>query len=262
MLLSLCGFDVPLTALCWGVACAALLQITMMTAGPLLLLTSTVWACTIFSRVFKSISSPTEVWYPDFYRGRMAPLLLLAGCVMLAAVWMLFFYVGQYLIFYVLFPVVMLLLAISPLLRSVPLVRLLCKAVAYAFACAAPAFFFSFTIDPLTMLLCKPVWYMGCLFFLFAMERARWRKENRPPHPPLVVTLGLGLLLLCCIYSSMTAPFFERSLCIAVAIGAGCLQALARLSSRWSREVLFALGWPAMTLPALLGILVYAPEAW
>ena len=262
MLPSLCGFDVPLTALCWGVACAALLQITMMTAGPLILLTGTVWACTIFSRVVKSISAPSDVWCPDFYRARMAPLLLLAGCVMLAAVWMLFFYVGQYLIFYVLVPVVMLLLAISPLLRPFPLVRLLCKAVAYAFACAAPAFFFSFTIDPLTMLFCKPVWYMGWLFFLFAMERARWRRETRSTHPPMAFTLSLGVLLLCCLYSSVTAPFFERSLCIAVAIGAGCLQALARMSSRWSREVLFALGWPAMALPALLGILIYAPEAW
>lgn len=262
MLFSLCGFDVPLAALCWGIACAALLEITMMTAGPLLLLTSTVWACTIFSRVGRAISSPKGCWYPEFYRERLAPLLLLAGCVMLAALWMLFFYVGQYLISYALIPVALLLLAFSPPLRSFPQLCLLCKGVAYAFACAIPAFFFSFTIDPLSMLFCEPVWYLGGLFFLFGWERGRWKKDPRPPHPSVLFTSGLGALLLLCLYSSVTAPFFERALCVAVAVGAGCLQALARVSPALSREALFSLGWLIMAFPALLGILIFAPEGW
>ena len=69
-------------------------------------------------------------------------------------------------------------------------------------------------------------------------------------------------LLAAALISSVTAPMFERTLCITIAIGAGCLQGFTRLTPFLSQPSALAISWFTMALPALLGILLYAPQSW
>ena len=259
--LQLWGLDTPITALCWAIACAALMQITMMTPGPLLLVAGGVWCMVILLRLQTAITRP-ESWQAEFYRGHLAVLLVLLFAVGMATAWMMFFYVGRNIFAYAFTPCVILLAS-----RLLPdawfrQVKLLLQAIAFAMFCAIPAFYFSFTLSPLHMLTTGPVWYLGILFYLMARERERIRTADRDSQGIIITTITLILLLAATLISSVTAPMFERTLCITIAIGAGCLQGFARLSHLLPQHVALALSWLAMALPAVLGIALYAPHSW
>jgi hypothetical protein len=55
---------------------------------------------------------------------------------------------------------------------------------------------------------------------------------------------------------------FERTLCITIAIGAGCLQGFSRILHLLPPGMALAFGWLSMALPAVLGIILYAPHSW
>ena len=259
--LQLWGLDTPITALCWAIACAALMQITMMTPGPLLLVAGGVWCMVILLRLQTAITRP-ESWQAEFYRGHLAVLLVLLFAVGMATAWMMFFYVGRNIFAYAFTPCVILLAS-----RLLPdawfrQVKLLLQAIAFAMFCAIPAFYFSFTLSPLHMLTTGPVWYLGILFYLMARERERIRTADRDSQGIIITTITLILLLAATLISSVTAPMFERTLCITIAIGAGCLQGFARLSHLLPGNLALALSWLTMALPAALGIILYAPHNW
>lgn len=259
--LQLWGLDTPITALCWSVACAALMQITMMTPGPLLLVAGGVWCMVILLRLQSAITRP-ESWQAEFYRGHLAVLVILLFAVGMATAWMMFFYVGRGIFTYAFTPCVILL--VSRLLPDAWFrqVKLLVQAIAFAMFCAIPAFYFSFTLSPLHMLTTGPVWYLGILFYLMARERERLRSKDQEPQGIIITTITLILLLASTLIASITAPLFERTLCITIAIGAGCLQGFARLAHLLPPNVALALSWLAMALPAVLGIVLYAPHSW
>ncbi|MBQ6941328.1 MAG: hypothetical protein IJN23_02055 [Akkermansia sp.] len=259
--LQLWGLDTPITALCWAIACAALMQITMITAGPLLLVAGGVWCMVMLQRLYSAIVQQNG-WQAGFYREHLPVILLLLFAVGMATLWMSFFYVGQTLFHYAILPGF--LFALS---RALPRawfaqVRLLLQAIAFAMFCCIPAFYFSFTLSPLHMLTTGPVWYLGMLFFLMARERERLRNQNYEPQEMVVTTLTLILLLGATLISSVTAPMFERTLCVTIAIGAGCLQGFARISHLLPGNLALALSWLTMALPAALGIILYAPHCW
>ncbi len=261
LLMQLWGLDTPITALCWAVACAALMQITMITAAPMLLVAAGVWCAVIVVRLRNAWASPTA-WQAGFYRRNMALLLVLLLSVGMAALWILLFQVGRSILGYLPFPVCFYYTGL--LCRSAHLkqLRLLLHALAFAMVCTLPAFYFSFSLSPLDIFTTGPVWYMGILFYLMARERERLRNNSQDAAEAVVNTVGLIMLLVVCLLSSVTAPMFERTLCITLAIGAGCLQGFTRISSQLSQNQALALSWLSMALPAVLGTIIYAPHGW
>ena len=261
VLLQLWGLDTPITTLCWAVACAALLQITMVTEGPMLLVAAGAWCWVMGGRLVAAISS-ADAWQASFYRSHMVLMIVLIFCVAMATLWMLFFEVGRHVLNYALIPGFLLALAQVCSGNVLRQTGVLLRNIAYAMFCALPAFYFSFTLSPLHMLTTAPVWYMGMLFFLWEREREILRTPITDARASLFNTGALVALLAATLIASVTAPMFERTLCITVAIGAGCLQAFARLTPYLPRPVALAISWLTMALPALLGIILYAPECW
>lgn len=244
------GLDVPLLALGWGCACARLMGIPMLTNAPMTVAITSLWALTLGQRLWCVLRTPEA---PDaaFYRAHVAPLLFLLGGLGAATLWMLTFYVGQRFWGYLLTPLWLgmvglllpgkLLRRVGKLLRSCALAQLM----------VAPAFYDGFMTTPLHALFCAPVWYLGVLLFLFDEER------HHSSASPLVPKLSLCLLLAVCLLSLNTAPPFERGLCLAVAVGAGCLHGLGRLRRRGAPcSLLLELRWTAALLPALLSLLL------
>lgn len=255
------GLDTLITTICWSVACAALLQITMITPGPLLVVGGSVWCAVMFFRLKEAIRNP-DSWQADFYRGHVALILLLLFAVGMATICMMCFFVGQNLLNYMTLPGAILLIGRALPGKWLSQVRLLIQSVAFAAACAIPAFYFSFTLKPLRMLTTGPVWYLGLLFFLMARERERLRTQATDSQGIILGTVTLILLLAATLVSSVTAPMFERTLCVTIAIGAGCLQGFCRLKTLVPTPVALALSWLSMALPAVLGIILYAPKSW
>ena len=261
LFLQLWGLDTPITALCWAVACAALLQITMVTEGPMLLVAAGVWCWVMGGRLAAAIKSPTA-WQAAFYRSHMVLVILLLFSVGMAALWMLFFEVGRHVLDYAIIPGLILFLA--QLCRGSALQQTgnLLRSIAFAMFCALPAFYFSFSLSPLHMVTTAPVWYLGMLFFLWERERETLRTQAADARTNLFNVGALIALLAAALISSVTAPMFERTLCITIAIGAGCLQGFARLTPFLPQPSALAISWFTMALPALLGILLYAPQGW
>lgn len=261
LLLQLWGLDTPLTAICWSVAIAALMQIPMITPAPMLVVAGGVWCTVMLQRLLSAIFRQ-DSWQADFYRGHLPVILVLLFAVGMATMWMLFFYVGQNLLSYTLLPLFLLVTGEGMAGSWFEQFGKLTKALAFAMVCAMPAFYFCFTLTPYHVLVTAPVWYLGILFFLMAGERERLRSGVRNPQSVVVNTLTLIMLLAVTLISGATAPIFERTLCITIAIGAGCLQGFSRLTQFLPRHTALALSWLAMALPAVLGIILYAPHGW
>ncbi len=264
--LQLWGLDAPLAALAWGLAFATFMDILMITEGPLLLLTSSVWVCTIGSRLFAA-AVQRKGWYVQFYRGHLAPMTLLTLCVLAATFWMLFYYVGQIVLAYAIAPTLILLLGHAPLLRRVPLLRGLSQSAAFALACAIPACFFSVIITPIDMLIEPYMTGWGglmLLMFLYYILRTSWRQGPAEDGKVGGVSRRAYLFVLAFLSVVFVARAFDASSPLdapydfTLAIGMACLWVLLRLRAHVSRDALFALGWPLMTLPPLLGMLIYA----
>lgn len=259
--IQLWGLDTPITAICWSVAIAALMQITMITPAPMLLVAGGVWCTVMLQKLYRAITKQ-DSWQAAFYRGHSPLILVLLFAVGMATLWMLFFYVGKSIISYMIPPLA--LLSLSGLLSGTKFRQIgtLFKAIAFAMVCAMPAFYFCFTLNPLHMLTTAPVWYLGILFFLMAEEREHLRSGIKNTQSVVVNTLTLIMLLGVTLISGVTAPMFERTLCVTIAIGAGCLQGFSRLAQLISPNLALAFSWLAMALPAVLGIILYAPHSW
>ncbi len=255
--MQLWGLDAPLAALCWGLAYATLMDIPMITSGPLLLLAASVWLITIVSRLYRSVRLQRG-WYLLFYRSNFAPMGLLTFSVAAATLWMLFFHVGQLLLLYAYKPLALLALGMLPWFERVQPLRGLLFSMAFATACAVPAAFYSVIVSPHELWLFAPTWYLAILIFLYYLVRSSWQmEEDAARKRGLVVSVGLVPLFLFCLLSAGTAPPYERALCLTIAIGAACLELLVRLRPQLSQDALFSLGWLSMALPPVLGVLIF-----
>ena len=253
---ALWGLDVALCALCWGVLVAAHYGITMITTGPLLVLSSTVWLVVMAGRLTKACGGQ-KMMSADFYRRNLVPLLPLFLAVLGATWWMLFFRVGQYLLYFGLIPFLMLGVSRFPLLYRIPGFSLFFKSAAFAFACAVPTFYYSFYLSPLQMWQSTPLWMLAGLFFLFHVERGR-AASGMGGVQVFCLAAVFGFSMFRMIHAPAGVSSWYLILCMAVA----GLHMLFRLRTRLSEEAWYALGWPVMTVPALLGIVAFAPEAW
>lgn len=258
-LVSLWGLDVAFAALCWGMLVAAHLRVTMLTVGPLLVLVSSVWLVVMGARICAAILGRSEGGVA-IYRRHLMPLVPLWVAVFAATLWLLCYHVGQSLLFYGILPFLFLAAGGAPLLRRMKDYTLLCSALAFAMACAAPAYYYSFSLSPLQVLQSKPVLLLAGVFFLFFAER--WRSSPAVGVTAVAQTVCLAALFVVCVYSACNEPSFMRvfyvTLCMSVAVVQGLFRLRPRLSvSRW-----YALGWGVMAFPAMLGCWIYAPEAW
>ncbi len=253
--LQLWGLDAPAAALCWAWAYAALLDIPMITSGPLLLLGASVWLFAISARLYRAVVT-RQGWYLLFYRSHIALFSLLILCVLAATLWMLFYYVGQILLLYAVAPT--LLLAFGRALHKIDVLRGFCYATAFALACSVPAGFYSVFVTPLELFLFRPTWYLALLMLLYYLLRSSWKlEEDAARKLGIMVSVGLVVLFLCCLFGAWNAPAYERPLYLTLAIAVACLEVLVRLRPHLSHDALFSIGWFSMAVPPLLGILLF-----
>lgn len=263
MLISLWGVDVAVAALCWGVMIAALFGISLLTFGPLLLLFGMVWSYTLSTRVVRALMGK-NVPFAEYYRGHVFPMLPVAVGVLLATLWLLFFNVGQYLIAFFIVPLTVILMAHAPLLKYIPYYRELSYAAGFVFSCAVPAYFYGFIYSPLHMVFNSHLWCLICLFLLFNVERYKPTSGKDGERAEIWVQAGILVLFLPCVYMVLASDVsvydhrFYGTICIAAAF----LHFISRMRARVKESVWFAFCWLGMGMPALLGVLLYAPETW
>lgn len=257
------GLDVPVAVLFWSLVCAAHMRIIMVSEGPILVVVTTVWVCTVCSRIYRAVIFKTG-WYHHYYETRAVPMLLIATGAAFATVWMLVYYVGRHVLDFALVPGMFVLLALMCRNSQWGLFKLLFKALALGFSCMVPAFSLSFMAEPGQMLTFPPCWYLGILFFLFLSEKERWQHENAPcTGISNLLVVGLLMLLIVNAVASVSSPYPEvRSLFITIVVAAACLMILAKMQGDFSRHVLFAISWALMALPPLLGLLLFPPDYW
>ncbi len=257
LIIQLWGLDAPVAALCWGLACATLMGIPMITTGPLLLLAAAVWLVNIASRLYRAVRQ-RKGWYVLYYRSHLAPMVLLVLSVTAAALWMLFFHVGQVLILYTYKPFLLMLLGFLPYFDHAETLRGFFLSTAFALACVVPAAFFSVLMTPGDLWTFAPAWYLAIFMFLYYLVRSSWRlEEDEARRRGLLVSVGLVPLFFFCLLSAGSAPVYERTLCLTIAMATACLELLVRLRPRLSQDALFAIGWLAMALPPILGMLIF-----
>lgn len=263
MLPSLWGLDVAITALCWGVMIAALFGISLLTFGPLLLLFGMVWSYTLTTRVLRALMG-RNVYFADYYRGHAFPMLIVALGVLLATLWLLFFNVGQYLISFFIVPLVVILAAHIPLLKQVPYYRELTLSAGFIFSCAVPAYFYGFMYSPLHMVFNSHLWCLICLFLLFNVERYKPLTGAEGEKAMVWVQAGLLLLFLPAMYMVLTSVdnLYDHRFYSTLCIAAAALHFISRWRHRVTPAVWYAFCWLSMGVPALLGVLLYAPETW
>lgn len=261
MLPALWGVDVSLVALSWGVMVAALFGIPLLTFGPLMLLFAMVWVYTLAIRVLRSLSGRV-MSFAEYYRGHAFLFLLVAFCALLATGWLLLFCVGKYLIAFFAIPLLFALGAHVPLLKRVPYVRELLESAAYVLACAVPAYFYGFRFSPLHMLFNKHLWCLIGLFFIFNLVRAE--KMRYPNIPSGGISLGLSLLFIPSLYAVCVhdVDSYEHQFYCAVCIGCAAVHILSILRDKYPHTLCYIFSWPLMAVPALLGVLMFAPDMW
>ncbi len=263
MLIALWGIDVPLVALSWGVLIAALFGIPLLTFGPLLLLISMVWVYVLFTRVVRALAGE-PVPYEDYYRGHAFLMLLVALCAFFASQWLLFFSVGKYLIAFFAVPFLVVLLTHVPILKKVPFARELGMGAAFVFSCAVPTYFYSYLYSPLHMFFNTHLWCLIVLFLLFMVERSRPTQGQEGGIASTWLPGGMIVFFVACFYMVLTTDnssyehHFYGTLCIATAF----LHVMSKMRQRVNEAVWFSFCWGLMAVPALLGILLYAPETW
>lgn len=263
MLFSLWGVDVSVVALCWGVLIAALFGISLLTFGPLLLLFGVVWSYTLTTRALRALLG-REMLFAEYYRGHVFPMLIVAFCVLLSTLWLLFFYVGQYLIAFFTLPLLFILAAHAPILKTMPHYKDLMQATAFVFACAVPAYYYGYLYAPLQMILNSHLWCLVCLFLLFNVERNKPLDGQAGEKAAIWVQTGLLILFVPSAYMALTGDtgIYDHQFYGTICIAAASLHYLSKWRHAMSAPVWFSLCWPGIGIPALLGILLFAPETW
>lgn len=267
MIPRLWGLDVAVLALCWGVAYAALMQITMITGAPLLLLGALAWCGVMYLRLGAALRS-ADAWHAGFYRRNVAPLAVLLACVGMAALWLLLYYVGQNMLPLLAVPAVLYGLALWDRSGST-YVAPLARGCAFALACAAPACYFSFTRSAPEMLTSAPNWYLGILVFVYTECLGAHGYAGRRRMSTVAAAAVICAVLVMSLLKARDAAGDEAAQMLTVAMAAGCTLAMVQLRrgrlakcSSTGRRIAEALGWLGLAVPAVLGVMQFAPEHW
>lgn len=247
------GLDVAFAAFVWGCVCAAFRYTNVLGSGAMLLLAVAAWVCVMVVRIVRSVKS-TDSRYAAFYRGHLSWLVPLVLCATLAALWMLFFYVGRGLLSYA--PYVLLLLFWGIIFRG-GLLGSVCRSLAFAVACYAPAFYYEFTAGPMLLFFSPQVWCVALLFVLFNLHRATLHEGGNK----LISAAGL-VWFIWLIISIYNASPGTRGFYSFMVLSLACVHFISMQVRKWGGDVSDALDWPLMGLAAVVGCLVFAPDVF
>ena len=76
----------------------------------------------------------------------------------------------------------------------------------------------------------------------------------------VVYSVSLIVFFLYCIWYLAESPEYLHSMYLTIAVSIVSLHILGRLRKYMSEEAWYAIGWPMMALPPLLGIFAFAPN--
>lgn len=256
----LLGVDIALLTLCWAHAFACILEINMLRENPLILLIGSVWLFVIVSRLISSVRHIRDD-ERNFYTAKIAALSIICLAVGLALLWLLLFSVSTVVLHYVIPLSFFFFLSILPIFRGSA--RILLRALAYAFACAIPSFYFAVTLSPWAMLSCAPIWFFGVLMYLFFQEHEQWRTSDEMRSSqggavvsPHLVPLGQFILLGLCIYQAANAPSYEQNVSFTLILANACLAVVVRLRRYLSPLAVDALRIPVMMIAPLAAVYI------
>lgn len=260
---SLWCIDVALAALSWGVLIAALFNVSLLTFGPLLVLFGLVWSHTLFSRVERALKG-NNVMFSAYYKSHAFLMILLSLSAFAATLWLLAFEVGTALLPFFAVPIFIRCLGQAPFLSKIRYFKQLCMAAAFVFACAVPAYYYGFVYTLFGLISNPHLWCLVCLFFLFAVEREKPVNGHDGELAATWVPAGLLVLVIPCAYHAFfgNCGNYEQNFYSTICIGAVCLHLLSTLRAKYNSTRWFVLCWVVMMLPALLGILLFAPQTW
>lgn len=264
MLLSLLGVDVLLVALSWGALFAALSCITVITWEPMLVMCASVWSYVLSFRVVNAFAADGCDTTRAYYRDNQWLLLFLWLGVVLCTLWLLFFCVGRCYIKYLTLPLFFLFLANVPFLRKWAYYNQLLLSISFVFICSIPAHYYSFVSSPFHILVDAHLWCIICLFWVFNVLRVHLKKVNPMEYRNAAALMILIWVLLPCAKMWIAAEVsdydfrFSSIICFA-AIALATLICMLRKFAVLSRcfET-----WLVMSVPALIGLLLYAPKSW
>ncbi len=250
MMPHLLGMDVAAAACAWSCVCAEFMLVRIVGSGALMLLAVAAWVCVVLNRLYLVLRGEYG-GYADFYRRHVFWLLPLVLCAALAAIWMLFYYVGQGLLIYV--PFVVLPLVSAALLPGV-LVRCFALAVAFVAACYAPGFFYSMLYAVVDMFFSARYWAVVGVLFLFVVHR-----RARAKRWDVVLGFGCFVAFIWLLISLLCAPAADKGFFCMLLLAVACLHVLRFRLLRFGREYCDAADWSVLALCAIVGWIVFAP---
>ena len=138
------------------------------------------------------------------------------------------------------------------------------QAAAFVFACAVPAYYYGFLYAPMQMIFNSHLWCLVCLFLLFNVERNKPMAGQAGEKAVVWVQAGLLLLFIPCAFMVITSDtgIYDRQFYSTICIAAASLHYLSKWRHKLAESVWCALCWLVMGAPAVLGILLFAPETW
>lgn len=241
---------VPLVVLSWALACCAFEAISAVSLPVLALPALGAWICAMHMRLNRTREHDKnyELW---------AYLLLLAALGI--TVWIACCRVGQAQLDFYFLPII--LFAISRLCKGAILQHLgsVLQSFALAMICAAPAFQLNFTQFPIHLFFCVPVWNLGLFFYIAAWERTKICNGASNHIAPVICTV---MILITSLYCSQVPNAFASEFYATLAMGCGCLLVAAMFYKRFSQPAALLLNWLAISIPAVVGVLLCAPPCW
>ena len=252
---TLWGLDIALAAFCWGLYFAAYLHVNLLSDATLVIVCAAVWICKMMTLHSGNPGEQTAL-HPEYYkhRGRALLFILLSLVAMVTIIWQIFWEVGRGFIVFI-FPALLMLLLLKLLKRMrLTIATYAALGAAFVLGCVAPAAYYSFTTPALGLFSDKALWALVGAMMLFLYNR-------RPEAPAQTSPQHIGILLAVLVYTlylNHSAPPVQQPLCTTVIITLGFIHLLSHLRSRLSFDAWSALGWPMVTLPAIIGIIQLA----
>lgn len=254
-LASLWGVDAALAAVCWSIFLGVGFQVRILTPCPVVAVFSAVWLVLLGGRLIKAIAG-SDIRNADYYRSHLAAMVVIILAVILAISWILLFVAGRMILDFAAVPFLIFLLAFVPLLSRSPQYRAVCLSAALVFTCAIPAHYFAFFASPLQMLLNTPLWLLIVVFFMFSSIRRQM--HDSAERSTVAYSGGLMVFFLFSLWRLTESPEYLHSIYLTVAVSIVSLHILGRLRKYMSAEAWYAIGWPLMALPPLLGIFAFS----
>ncbi len=256
--LSFIGLDAAIFALMWAQCYVVLLDIPVVTEEPFLFVAISVWLSIMLVRLWRAIinrSFPTS----DFYVNQMGLIAVVTLGVVMAFLWICFYYVSVYFMTFITLPLIFFILSHFPLLKRLEFVCVLLRSFAFSLLCVAPALYFMVTVSPLDALYYPPIYYLALLIFLFELTRVSIMTQDKvlSARYGMITTIGLIFLLVVCLSSAHTGMLYERGLYFSFILGCAVLEIISRLRTHLSAKTIYATSWLIFALAPLLAIYLF-----